>query len=654
MLFFCLGVMESKATCYWSCYSAEIKNHCSCEVEVDFLHEDMAGCPPYTFESTSINSGYWNNRVMTYRVDFGDGTIITVNNPTSPLKHIYSNQTTQNYAIKVELTTNQTSINYLDPATGICGGSFITAGVYKTVLNQTISASPCLNTPALTINTTPSLTYECEDVNFSYTVNPSNAVISNVQWDFGDGSPISTAANPVHQYTGQGVYDVQLSGYTSSGCVSITKQVTVAPALTINTSGSCDNINFSYTSATSLPTGVTINYLQWDFGDFSYGYTSSVSHTYSNSGSYTAKLTVIYSNGCTRVATKVVNVIGGNFSVITQGFARLNCVGDLVTMPDLIIVNGNSTPTSKSWDFGDGSPIVSTSYLASTSHVYTVANTYTAIWTLTFSSGCVKTGTYNIEVDNNVTKTLEIEPMENLCIGSSVQFELNGDVDMASFLWDLDDNQSSILENPTAYYSSAGTKIVSLDVSYSESCVTNPQITRQVSFSVDDYDFCSSCEECIGSFAPEAGGKYVLNAWVKESNSFFKSSYNDASIVFYYEGVDLTSPNYKGNGPIIEGWQQIEQVFDIPDGTTAINIELKNEGNGEAYFDDIRIFPFDANMKSFVYDPITMRLTAELDENNFATYYEYDEDGNLIRVKKETERGVKTIQETIQRIKQKQ
>lgn len=55
-------------------------------------------------------------------------------------------------------------------------------------------------------------------------------------------------------------------------------------------------------------------------------------------------------------------------------------------------------------------------------------------------------------------------------------------------------------------------------------------------------------------------------------------------------------------------------------------------------------------MKSFVYDPFTLRLHAELDENNYATYYEYDEEGALVRVKKETERGVKTINETRQNL----
>ncbi|MBI3883691.1 MAG: hypothetical protein HY305_05640, partial [Sphingobacteriales bacterium] len=37
---------------------------------------------------------------------------------------------------------------------------------------------------------------------------------------------------------------------------------------------------------------------------------------------------------------------------------------------------------------------------------------------------------------------------------------------------------------------------------------------------------------------------------------------------------------------------------------------------------------------------------SELDENNYASFYEYDDDGTLVRVKKETARGVMTIQET--------
>jgi hypothetical protein len=56
-------------------------------------------------------------------------------------------------------------------------------------------------------------------------------------------------------------------------------------------------------------------------------------------------------------------------------------------------------------------------------------------------------------------------------------------------------------------------------------------------------------------------------------------------------------------------------------------------------------------MKSYAYDPITLRLMAEMDENNYASFYEYDQEGNLMRVKKETENGISTLKESRSSIK---
>ena len=113
-----------------------------------------------------------------------------------------------------------------------------------------------------------------------------------------------------------------------------------------------------------------------------------------------------------------------------------------------------------------------------------------------------------------------------------------------------------------------------------------------------------------------------------------------------FRDADLTLGPFKGSGQIIDGSQRVYEKFTVPDEATAITVKLINQGSSEAFFDDIRMHPFNGNMKSFVYDPVTMRLAAELDENNYATFYEYDEEGALVRVKKETERGIKTIQES--------
>ena len=42
---------------------------------------------------------------------------------------------------------------------------------------------------------------------------------------------------------------------------------------------------------------------------------------------------------------------------------------------------------------------------------------------------------------------------------------------------------------------------------------------------------------------------------------------------------------------------------------------------------------------------------AILDENNYATFFEYDDEGQLVRNKKETEKGIVTLKETRSRIR---
>jgi hypothetical protein len=152
------------------------------------------------------------------------------------------------------------------------------------------------------------------------------------------------------------------------------------------------------------------------------------------------------------------------------------------------------------------------------------------------------------------------------------------------------------------------------------------------------------------SFKPTEG-KYIISGWVKEIHNVQKVSYT-SSIDVKIEGVsNITNYTFFTTGAIIDGWQRVVGVLEIPviDGVTPlIKIELNcnNSSSNECYFDDIRFYPYNGSMKSFVYAEDTQRLMAELDENNYATFYEYDLEGGLVRVKKETEKGVMTIQET--------
>jgi len=165
-------------------------------------------------------------------------------------------------------------------------------------------------------------------------------------------------------------------------------------------------------------------------------------------------------------------------------------------------------------------------------------------------------------------------------------------------------------------------------------------------------DFCDDCF----SFKPEPGKEYILSAWVKEESVEQVKNFTNPLIklVFYNnkEALDIEAQKIaelpiKATGDIIDGWQRVVQKFKIPTNTITIGIELENLSPSiPVYFDDIRIHPLQGSVKSFVYDPETFKLMSELDENNYSTFYEYDNEGGLVRVKKETAKGVKTIQET--------
>jgi len=158
---------------------------------------------------------------------------------------------------------------------------------------------------------------------------------------------------------------------------------------------------------------------------------------------------------------------------------------------------------------------------------------------------------------------------------------------------------------------------------------------------------------CVSSFAPIPGKKYLVSAWVKEKGAVpTKTSYTYPVVYLDFYGSSITSliatfGAYIPAGNIIDGWQRIENTFIVPDSAQFMRLRLQNQNpTTDVLFDDIRVFPFDGSMKSYVYDPTTLRLVAELDERNYATKYEYDEEGKLIRVKKETAKGIQTIKES--------
>ncbi len=133
-------------------------------------------------------------------------------------------------------------------------------------------------------------------------------------------------------------------------------------------------------------------------------------------------------------------------------------------------------------------------------------------------------------------------------------------------------------------------------------------------------------------FTPVSGKKYLVSAW-------FKNSAGSPAIAITGGTVNETAL-----GPLIEGWKKYDVTFTSSGTSVIINFGLS--GGSLFSMDDVRIQPFQSTLKTFVYNPQTLRLAAELDNQNYATFYNYDQAGTMVQVKKETVKGIATIKTT--------
>lgn len=167
---------------------------------------------------------------------------------------------------------------------------------------------------------------------------------------------------------------------------------------------------------------------------------------------------------------------------------------------------------------------------------------------------------------------------------------------------------------------------------------------EMLELTVDSNLFVLGDNPCISDFSPNTGD-YLFSAWVMVDTACHCTNYEDDFVAITFPGATGVTYSFNTSGPVIEGWQRIQGKFNVPSTATGIIVKLISDETNDTYFDDVRIHPYHGNMKTFVYDRKSMRLMAELDENNYATFYEFDDEGMLVRVKRETEKGIMTIQE---------
>ena len=146
------------------------------------------------------------------------------------------------------------------------------------------------------------------------------------------------------------------------------------------------------------------------------------------------------------------------------------------------------------------------------------------------------------------------------------------------------------------------------------------------------------------------GKTYHFTCWVNDGDeNICQKDLNDHNVEVSLNSIG-ESWTLKPSGKVIEDWQRIDGDFVFGGGDLSVGF---HKGNlpGTMYVDDVRIMPQESQQTSYVYDHDYLRLQYALDENNYFSKYAYDGEGNLISTLKETERGLKSINETKKTLK---
>jgi gliding motility-associated-like protein len=326
--------------------------------------------------------------------------------------------------------------------------------------------------------------------------NSTNAI--TYWWDFGDGSPTTTAVAPTHIYTTAGIFTVTLAAINTTGCITsdtakliiVVRNDSIKNLFNIVKIDSCDPFIIQATNlSTMTPSGFSSGAtFLWNWGDATTSTQQNPGpHTYASSGSYVVTLTITDPVACVSPVSSTKNVSFVN-NVISTDFV----MPDTVCPPYTHNFTNNSVgATTFLWNFGDNT----TSASSNPSHTYTVPGTYTVTLIIGNPTSCNKfdTATQVLHVRPSITssftsiKTDTCGPYRISITNNSIINTLYpGAAAWTKYLWDFGDNTTFAGANPASHnFPGPGTYTVTLTISDSTAC-NSPQVFTQVVTFVDN------------------------------------------------------------------------------------------------------------------------------------------------------------------------
>ncbi len=328
---------------------------------------------------------------------------------------------------------------------GMCAGNYTTFSINIGQCPATVLGSALLVNPPLKASFNTIIHYGCHGDTVTFTNNSSTVGALYYAWDFGDGSPIDSSANPVHVFD-QGYHSVSLTA-TNHFCWD--------KAIDTFTLFHPIHAGFLYTPDI-LCQGNTVNFVDtaiglgltyaWSFGNGAVAFTKDANYLYKNSGVYTVRLIVTDFVPCSDTATHIV---------LVDSLSPLNILltDSVLCKSTYATMTGNYTNiglTELTWNFDDGNTIKNVNPVT---HAFDAAK----IFTVTLSAK------YRVCKDTMAQRVVVVYPMPTINLGQDTTIcsgsepflladKINNANPNAHWLWSTGQTTSSIgISEPGTY-----------------------------------------------------------------------------------------------------------------------------------------------------------------------------------------------------------
>jgi gliding motility-associated-like protein len=217
----------------------------------------------------------------------------------------------------------------------------------------------------------------CSGTAIQFTSNVTGTGPYTYSWDFGDGSPLSTAINPIHSFTslgcGNATFNVTLT-ITGGGCTvarSYSVRVKQKPDISFSDTANlfdpfsnCSNastnpvfsINVGNNSTSTCISSFSIN---WGDGNIQNNITFPISHTYNSTGAYSMVISAIGTNGCSNSKTYIIKNVSNPLGGINSPGSTQNLCAPTANLQFSISNWGsNSLDTTYTINYGDSTPLL--------------------------------------------------------------------------------------------------------------------------------------------------------------------------------------------------------------------------------------------------------------------------------------------------------